>query len=194
MFEETQTFWKDLTRKEQTDPAAYNAALNRPLETRRQALESARRSWGSHSLSPHAQELLEDLEARLHLRYGAAQARVLKSDISFPTNRTTCFPAGEGSITFDRNTSSVTFETGENGRVVDRARSSPTGAALFNRLATVKRTRGTGGIFKGNDELNREGGTATIRSPPPTPSAQRRNPSTARSTPTPKATVSPGPS
>lgn len=121
-----------------------------------QALANAQRGWGHRSGPAHAEQLLDDLDYRLHLRHGQASARVLKSDMPFPANRTTNFPAGEGGITFHKDANTVSFDTGQYRNVVDRARSSPTGAALFNRLQSVKWTRETGGIFHGNNELNDE--------------------------------------
>lgn len=156
VFEETQAFWKGLTRKEQTDPAAYEAARRKMIDVRHQAIDSARRSWGSRSVTPHAEQLIEDLDTRLYLRHGEAPARVLKSDMPFPTNRTTDFPAGEGSITFNKDTNTVSFDTGQYRNVIERAHNSPAGSALFDRLKTVKWTRGTGGIFHGDNELNDE--------------------------------------
>ena len=81
---------------------------------------------------------------------------VLKSDIPFPTNRTTEFRAGEGSITFTKDSDTVSFETGEYRNVIERARNSPAGSALFSRLKTVKWTRGTGDVFHGDNEIGNE--------------------------------------
>ncbi|ACL42002.1 hypothetical protein Achl_4051 (plasmid) [Pseudarthrobacter chlorophenolicus A6] len=156
VFDETQSFWKGLTRKEQTDPAAYEAARRKMIDARRHAIDSARRSWGSRSITPHAEQLVDDLDTRLTLYRGQPPARVLKSDIPFPTNRTTEFPAGEGSITFDKDSNKVSFDTGQYRDVIAKARNSPAGTALFAKLQTVKWTRGTGGIFHGDNELNDE--------------------------------------
>lgn len=152
VFDETQEFWKGLTRKEQTDPAAYNAALRKMVEARHQAIERARSSWGSRSVTPHAEEILDDAEWRLSLPRGGKPARVLKSDLPFPTNRTTDFPAGEGSVTFDKDTNTVHWDTTENRGAIEGAHKSVAGAALFNRIKTVKWTRGTGGVITGNNE------------------------------------------
>ena len=156
VFEETQAFWKGLTRREQTDPAAYEAARSKVISARHHAIESARRSWGSRSVTPYAEELVDDLSWRLTLPRGAAPARVLKSDIPFPTNRTTEFDAGEGHITFNKDDNTVVFDTGQYRNVIERARNSPAGSALFNRLKTVKWTRGTGGVFHGDNEISNE--------------------------------------
>lgn len=66
VFDETQSFWKGLTRKKETGPAAYTAAL-----------------------TPHAKDIIEDAGWRLGLPCDGKPARVLKSDLPFPTNRTT---------------------------------------------------------------------------------------------------------
>lgn len=156
VFEETQAFWKGLTRKEQTDPAAYEAARKSHIAERHRLTESALRSWGRRSVTPHAEEIIDDVSWRLTLPHGAAPARVLKSDIPFPTNRTTEFSAGEGHITFNKDTNTVSFETGQYRNVIERARGSVAGEALFNRIKAVKWTRGTGGVFRGDNEISNE--------------------------------------
>jgi hypothetical protein len=156
VFEETQAFWKGLTRKEQTDPVAYEAVRRKFIEPRYEAIYAARRSWGHRSVSPHSEELVHDLSWRLELRRGAAPARVLKSDMDFPTNRSTDFSAGEGHITFNKEANTVTFDTSQNRNVKEQARNSLAGSALFERLKTVKWTRNTGGVFHGDDEISHE--------------------------------------
>jgi hypothetical protein len=156
VFEETQVFWKGLTRKEQTDPVAYEAARKRHIEERQRLTESALRGWGRRSVTPHAEEIIEDVDWRLTLPRGAKPARVLKTDLPFPTNRTTEFSAGEGSVTFDKERNAVLWETGQYRRVIDKAHNSAAGEALFNRIRTVKWTRGTGGVFHGNNENHSE--------------------------------------
>jgi hypothetical protein len=156
VFDGTQEFWKGLTRKQQTDPAAYEAAREAFITERRRLLESALRGWGRGSVTPHAEELIDDLDWRLTVPRGKAPARILKSDIPFPTNRTTEFPAGEGFVTFNKDSKSVAWETGQYRHVIDRARNSPAGSALFDAVRKVKWTRGTGGVFYGNSELHSE--------------------------------------
>lgn len=156
VFEETQSFWKGLTRKEQTDPAAYEAARKSHITERHRLLESALRGWGRRSVTPHAEEIIEDLDWRLTLPQGAKPARVLKSDLPFPTNRTTEFSVGEGHITFNKDTNTVSFYAGEYRNVIEKARGSVAGEALFNRIKTVKWTRGTGGVFHGDNEISNE--------------------------------------
>jgi hypothetical protein len=156
VFAETQEFWKDLTRKEQTDPAAYRAATAKHLAERRRLTESALQSWGRRSVTPHAEEIIDDVQWRLSLPSTGKPARVLKSDLPFPTNRTTEFSAGEGSVRFDKDTNTVHWDTGQYRNVVEKARGSVAGEALFNRIKKVKWTRGTGGVFHGNNEISHE--------------------------------------
>ncbi|HEX9229732.1 MAG TPA: hypothetical protein VF885_24305 [Arthrobacter sp.] len=156
VFEETQTFWKGLTRKEQTDPEAYRAALRKHTAERRRLLESALQGWGRRSVTPHAEEIIDDVDWRLSLARDAKPARVLKADLPFPTNRTTEFRAGEGFVTFKKDSNTVVWETGQYRNVIDKARSSPAGAALFEAIRKVKWTRGTGGVFYGNNENHSE--------------------------------------
>jgi hypothetical protein len=66
--------------------------------------------------------------------------------------------AGEGSVTFDKESSTVRWNTGESRHVIDRAHNSVAGEALFNRIKTVKWTRGTGGVTMGNNEYASEEG------------------------------------
>lgn len=154
VFDETQGFWKGLTRKEQTDPAAYTAALRKYMEAKHQQLHAAqsRTSWSRPAPAPFTEEFLDDVEWRLGLPHGGKPARVLKSDLPFPTNRTTSFPAGEGSVSFDKDSNTVRWSTSENRGATDRAHDSVAGRAFFDRLKTVKWTRNTGGIIMGNNE------------------------------------------
>jgi hypothetical protein len=156
VFEETQTFWKGLTRKEQTDSESYLAALKKHTAARHQQVTDAEDSWRYRPLPAHIKELNDDVEWRLSLTHGDKPARVLKSDLPFPTNRTTDFPAGEGSVTFDKGQNAVHWETGQYRNVIETARNSVAGEALFNRIKTVKWTRGTGGVFHGDNEISHE--------------------------------------
>lgn len=160
VFDETQAFWKGLTRKEQTDPAAYTAALQRYMDAKHKQLYPAQSysSWSRPAPPPFTEEFVDDVKWRLGLRRGGKPARVLKSDLPFPTNRTTSFPAGEGAVSFDKDTSTVRWSTGENRGATERAHNSAAGTALFNRLKTVKWTRNTGGIIMGNNEYAEDAG------------------------------------
>lgn len=158
VFDETQVFWEGLTRKEQTDPDAYRAARTRHVAERKRLTESALQSWGRRSVTPHAEEIIDDVDWRLTLPRGAKPARVLKSDLPFPTNRTTEFAAGEGSVTFNKESNTVHWDTGQYRDVISKARNSVAGAALFSRIKDVKWTRGTGGVLMGNDEYAEDAG------------------------------------
>lgn len=160
VFEETQVFWKGLTRKEQTDPAAYTAALRRYMDAKYKQLHPPQPAsfWSRPAPAPFTEEFLDDLDWRLGIRHGAKPARVLKSDLPFPTNRTTSFPAGEGSVSFDKDSSTVHWSTSENRGATERAHNSAAGRALFDRLKTVKWTRNTGGIIMGNNEYAEDAG------------------------------------
>lgn len=157
VFEETQTFWKGLTRKEQTDPAAYSAALRRYTEAKWKQADDAQNSW-RHQPQPHAEEFNDDVEWRLSLPRDGKPARALKSDLPFPTNRTTSFPAAEGSVSFDKDSNTVRWSTGENRHVIDRAHDSVAGTALFKQIKAVKWTRNTGGVIMTNNEYASEEG------------------------------------
>ncbi|TSE15007.1 hypothetical protein B1A87_002825 [Arthrobacter sp. KBS0703] len=154
VFDETQAFWKGLTRKEQTDPAAYTAALRRYTDAKHKELYAYqdRSSWNRPAKPPFAEEFIDDVEWRLGLPRSGKPARVLKSDLPFPTNRTTSFPAGEGSVSFDKESSTVRWSTSENRGATERAHASVAGSAFFDRLQRVKWTRHTGGVIMGNNE------------------------------------------
>ncbi|MGX1161030.1 hypothetical protein FBY31_0606 [Arthrobacter sp. SLBN-100] len=155
VFGETQAFWKGLTRKEQTDPSAHTAALRQYTDAKHKELYAFqdRSSWNRPAKPPFTEEFLDDVEWRLGLPRDGKPARVLKSDLPFPTNRTTSFPAGqEGSVSFDKDSSTVRWSTSENRGATDRAHDSVAGTAFFDRLKTVKWTRNTGGVIMGNNE------------------------------------------
>lgn len=160
VFDETQAFWKGLTRKEQSDPAAYTAALRKYLDAKHDELHAHRdRPYWSRAVKPaFTEEFIDDVEWRLGLTYGGKPARVLKGDLPFPTNRTTSFPAGEGEVRFDKDTNTVHWDTGQNRDAIDRARNSVAGTALFSRIKSVKWTRNTGGVLMGNNENAAEEG------------------------------------
>ncbi|QOD06150.1 hypothetical protein [Pseudarthrobacter sp. BIM B-2242] len=160
VFDETQAFWKGLTRKEQTDPAAYTAALQKYVDAKHKQLypPQSYSSWSRPAPAPFTEEFVDDVQWRLGLPPGGKPARVLKSDLPFPTNRTTSFPAGEGSVSFDKDTSTVRWSTSENRGATERAHNSAAGTAFFDRLKTVKWTRNTGGIIMGNNEYAEEAG------------------------------------
>ncbi|MET1155882.1 hypothetical protein [Arthrobacter sp.] len=161
VFDETQTFWKGLTRKEQTDPAAYTAALRKYTDAKHKELYASTQSrslWSRPTNPAFTEEFIDDVEWRLGLPRSGKPARVLKADLPFPINRTTSFPAGEGKVRFDKDTNTVHWDTGQNRDAIDKARNSVAVTALFNRIKTVKWTRNTGGVFMGNNENAAEEG------------------------------------
>lgn len=160
VFDETQAFWKGLTRQEQADPAAYTAALSKYANAKHKDLYAYqdRPSWNRPAKPAVTEEFLNDVQWRLGLPYGGKPARVLRSDLPIPTNRTTSFPAGEGSVSFDKDSNTVRWSTGENRRATEQAHDSVAGTAFFDRLKTVKWTRGTGGVIMGNDEYAADAG------------------------------------
>jgi len=74
-------------------------------------------------------------------------------------SRTTSFGGGqEWGIGIDGT--KLSYYSGDNNHQVERARSHPVVAAMFRALNAVNWTRGSGGVFFGNDEYNRESGGA----------------------------------
>lgn len=170
LFEATQQVWKGLTPKQRRDHGAYDEAI------RAYCFDPARTpsAWDSNpplrcGLSPQEAEELYHLLGRGQRErtenpnhWGARSdkpRRILRDDLEWPTNRTTSFSVGgEGSITFDRDASSVTWDVAENNHAVDAARNHPLAGAFFTALDKVTWTRGTGGVLIGNDEYNEEAG------------------------------------
>lgn len=142
-FEKTQSFWKGLSRKEQTDPDAYRAAMYR---------------WERDTSPGPARDMALGLIGYHHYPAAALKpARVKKSDVDFPTNRTTQFYSDDLFVTFDRQSSIMVWDVAENNRSVDRANQSWLAEATKGALGEVRWTgKNTGGVLVGNDEYNRE--------------------------------------
>lgn len=168
VFAQTQEFWKGLTRKQQTDPAAYQAAVR--AFTHRLYTDGevqATGGWyGRPSRPAPNADIAWDVQGQLGRacwstpdgarREPAVPRRVLQADMDYPTNRTTDFHRGGASLSFDRAASTVTWDVGENNHAVEHARETSMGKAFFEALEQVRWTRGTGGWFTGNDEYNEE--------------------------------------
>lgn len=150
VFELTQVFWGSLTRKEMSDPAAYRAAVNRFVASR---YADPRRSPFGSKQATETNNVLQDASAEM-LDYVRLRepSRVIRTDMAFPTNRTTVFTAPALDVSFDKKTSSLLWSVDENNRAVENARSHPLGIAVFEALDDLRWTRGTGGYFTGNDE------------------------------------------
>lgn len=150
VFELTQTFWKNLARKEQTSTEAYRAAVERFFAARyigpgRAPFGSKRAAAGNSVLQDAYGEMVDYDRLR-------KPSRVIRTDMDFPTNRTTVFTAVGLEVSFDKKASSMLWSVEENNHAVDDARSHPLGIAVFEALDDVRWTRGTGGYFTGNDE------------------------------------------
>ncbi|EMY34059.1 hypothetical protein D477_011591 [Arthrobacter crystallopoietes BAB-32] len=154
----TQEFWKGLTRKQQTDMTAYRDAGRKFLSDRLNQADVPASGWGRYR-----EPDLEKINV-IHTAQGLCQPhwgqekpkRVMKTDVDFPTNRTTRFHLADGSIDLDRETSSVDWTVSENTRAVEDAHADPLAKEFFKAIGQVKWTRGTGGVFTGNDELNQD--------------------------------------
>lgn len=80
-----------------------------------------------------------------------------KKLMELANNKTTVFDlAGEGTISFNKERKTVTYDVPENNRSVERARESKVGELFFKTMNSVTWTRGSGGMLIGNDEYNRE--------------------------------------
>lgn len=134
VFDDCQTFWRGLNRKEQTDAPAYEAAVNKyDDETYRVPHQgSAVGHWGRQPVVDqiarrrHRRSVSSRLRRGLRVDYttdGRAvtgkPTRVLKADMDFPTNKTTDFRFDDGRISLDREKRTVQWETDQNRNAVD---------------------------------------------------------------------------
>lgn len=143
-FEVTQRVWSRLSRKERSDTDPYGAGLRRELQNEGSATSAAAQRQAEIALNRRAWNR-------------EWPARVKKTDMDFPTNRTTTFPAdSDGTVHFERTSSTATWSVAENNHAVDHARSSPVWSALDRALSKTKWTPRTGGVIAGNDEYRSE--------------------------------------
>ena len=163
VFDQTQAFWKGLTRKQQTDLAAHKDAIYDWAAARHKAdRERPLRRW------PTAEQVRADEEDRRafddayellnnRLWYGPAAgkpSRVLQSEMKYPTNRTTAFHAEEASVTFDPAKRTVRWYVHRQNHAVERGRNTWLAQLFFERLGKVRWTHGTGGVITGNNDYN----------------------------------------
>jgi hypothetical protein len=162
VFAVTQEFWKGLTRKEQTDGEAYDAAVTRFAQPRSDSA-SGRGLWSERELREQQENQAARDAAIYVLRrkgYGDRPSRVLQAEMDFPTNRTTAFLAQGCSLTFDPAKRTATWEVSENNHACDSARGTHLARAFFGAIEKVRWTHRTGGVITGNDEYRRESGEA----------------------------------
>lgn len=147
-FDLTQSFWKGLTRKEQTDRTAYAQALYK---------------WNLSTVGVTASGHRNPMPDRVSLAYDLLDGhtdktgkpvRVMKSEVDFPTNRTTVFRWGELTVAFDKDNHTVTWAVRENNHAVDDAHESLLGHEFMLLINKVRWTRQTGGVLFGNDEYH----------------------------------------
>lgn len=134
-FDDSQRFWKGLTPRQKADWDEFRRALN----SARFDLDTM---W------------LIDPQNRRQEK----PRRVLQSDIDWPTNRTTEFHESDLTLTFKRETRTLTFEVSENNHARDYADATTLAHTFYEEMAKVHWTHGTGGVILGNDEYNRESG------------------------------------
>lgn len=157
VFELSQEFWKGLNRKQQTDPGEYLKAGQQFIAAKDRERIRAFVPGRNTETDKTRDKLLDDLSEALELDgYARRPARVLKTDMDFPTNRTTDFNAGYGEVIFDKKTNQVEWIVEENNNAVEHAHAHPVANAFFDAVSKVRWTRGTGGVFTGNDEYRRE--------------------------------------
>lgn len=154
VFDLTQEFWKGLTRKQQTDRGEYGRAIHTFMEQKG-------RVRAHFSSDPWRNRPGDWTRDKALLGFNAAvsrskPARVLKTDMAFPTNRTTEFGNDGCRISFVKAANTIQWSVGENKNARERAHATPWARALFKALDEVRWTRGTGGFFEGNDEYNTE--------------------------------------
>lgn len=169
-FDHAQEFWKGLSAKEKRDERAYQDAIERYCYPQRTNMAGGYRplpgypnGLDEHSAAELAETLSWTTRRQVETDSGGLTwercppRRILKTDMDFPTNRTTSFDVGdEGSIRFNREQSSVTWDIPDNNHAVERAHSDPFAAVFFRGLNNIRWTRDTGGVLVGNDEYNED--------------------------------------
>lgn len=169
-FAQTQAFWKGLSRKQQSDPAAYHQAINawEPGRETDGSYGHPRRPWSAPDpLDDAAHELARALlyrkvdawktiDGRHQRDPDHKPSRVLASEVEYPTNRTICFTDTDCSVTFDKDAKTVTWDVQDNNHAVDHAHASAIGMAFFDRLGKVRWTHGTGGSLAYHSEYHDE--------------------------------------
>lgn len=156
LFEHAQMFWKGLSAKQKSDRRAYELAYAEYEEANSHVegvAGSLRRRAQVVSHLPDGFRRLVGADRR-----SAKPARVLKEQMSFPTNRTLefCTPNGGAVATFNRAMNTVRWAAAPNNGAVDAARPSTLRNTLFRHLDQVRWTRGTGGVVTGNHEYNED--------------------------------------
>ena len=178
VFDHTQKFWKEIPTKARRDPEMYARAVHVYVYGNQQY--TVRNGRHSHemrepdlpnfpgvgvsyrgtddSLASAVYDHLTRVMWSSHNTDKTGPRRVLKSDLEFPTNKTTRFRTSDndGFIGFDRDRSTVSWAVSENNHAVDSARNDPMFGRLVQELEQVRWTRGTGGVITGNDEYNRD--------------------------------------
>jgi len=88
---------------------------------------------------------------------GSKRPRVMtRKAMAFANSKTTSFSLdGEGSVSFDKECKTVSYDVWENNRSVERARESKVGQLFFRTMSRIEWTRGSGGTLYGNDEYNK---------------------------------------
>lgn len=101
-------------------------------------------------------ETMSDLGSLLYASGGRKPtAAHWKKALGHPvTNRTSTWRCGEASIELEGR--HLTWDVPDNNHAVDHARASWLGQALFDQLAHINWTRGSGGYFVGNNEYNQD--------------------------------------
>lgn len=155
VFDLTQEFWKGLTNKQQRDRGEYSTAVHEFLRVKGSLRAHFSPGPGRNTSGDWTRDKALNACVAMISRSGNP-SRVLKSDMGFPTNRTTEFDAGGSRLTFDKENSTAYWLVDESKGARHNARAMPMAQAFFSALDHIRWTRGTGGVFLGNDEYNGE--------------------------------------
>jgi hypothetical protein len=159
VYDRSQEFWAGLTAREKSNPTAYQTALQAFRSKNTRMINSYDRVSTLPDGFDHAVGFDYNFSNPNLTSAHKPPKRVQKTDLRFPTSKTTEFAGadGDGQITFDRENQTVKWYVQDEKLDQHKsARTSSIGRALFAALPKVKWTRGTGGFITGNDDGNED--------------------------------------
>lgn len=148
VFNHTQKFWQGLTPKQKRDRWAYEDAVGAYCEKNLVTTKpSTFYSFGGTTYDDKYNEVADTLFDVASAGTDGKPRRVLKTDIEWPTNRTTTFRDREILVAFDKDTNTVVYSTGYNNNNVSQADDSWISKKFWSQMNAMRWGRDTGGVF-----------------------------------------------